>query len=87
MCLVHPLYIHRAQAFRRTFDFKLYVFSVTETIIPVEAVNIVTMDENISAAVRWFNEAVAFLGVEPFYFTLCHCGVVILHCARKSKPS
>lgn len=40
--------------------------------IPFEAANVVAMYKDIFAAVIWLDEAKAFLGVKPLYFSLCH---------------
>ena len=83
---LHPLHVRGAQTFGGALYFILYVFSITETVIPVETRNVVAMYENVFAAVCWFNEAEAFVGVEPFDFTVCHClYLVFRYCTRIIK--
>ena len=71
----HPLYILRAQTFRRALDIILKLFSIAKPFIPAETVNAVSMNKDISTALIGFDEAVAFVHAEPFYPTACH-GVV-----------
>ncbi len=73
--LVYSLHVSRAQSLGGALDVVLNFFSVTETVIPAEAFNVVAVYENVFASVARFDEAESFFGVEPFYFTLCHCVV------------
>ncbi len=54
-----------------------------QPLIPFEAANVVAMYKDIFAAVIWLDEAKAFLGVKPLYFSLCHNSTLKFFTAEK----